>query len=68
MKEILAEIQSGRFAREFVEENSSGRWMMKMLRERAAATELEQVGKGLRADDAVRLDCPREGRAGEVAI
>ena len=49
MKEILAEIQSGAFAREFVEENSSGRSMMKMLRERAAATELEQVGKGLRA-------------------
>src|SRR3954447_6930449 len=39
MREILAEIQSGKYAREFVEENTSGRSMMKMLRERAANTE-----------------------------
>jgi ketol-acid reductoisomerase len=49
MREILAEIQTGRFAREFVEENSSGRSMMKMLRERAARHQIEQVGGELRA-------------------
>ena len=49
MREILSEIQSGKYAREFVEENTSGRSMMKMLRERAANTELERVGAELRA-------------------
>ncbi|CAA9527338.1 MAG: Ketol-acid reductoisomerase (NADP(+)) [uncultured Thermoleophilia bacterium] len=49
MREILAEVQSGRFAREFVEENTSGRSMMKMLRERAARHQIETVGSELRA-------------------
>ncbi len=49
MKDILGEIQSGRFAREFVEENTSGRSMMKMLRERAARHQIETVGAELRA-------------------
>ncbi len=49
MQEILGEIQSGRFAREFIEENSSGRSVMKMLRERAARHPIEEVGSQLRS-------------------
>ena len=49
MKEILAEIQSGQFAREFIEENQTGRTMIRMLRMRAAESQLEQVGSELRS-------------------
>jgi ketol-acid reductoisomerase len=49
MKEILFEIQSGQFAREFVMENQTGRSTMKMLRERAARHQIEQVGNELRS-------------------
>ncbi len=49
MKEILVEIQSGQFAREFVMENQTGRSTMKMLRERAARHQIEQVGGELRS-------------------
>jgi ketol-acid reductoisomerase len=48
MKEILDEIQSGRFAREFVEENQTGRSVMRALRTRAAEHQIETVGKQLR--------------------
>ena len=49
MKEILAEIQSGDFAREFINENQTGRPKFKMLREQAANSELEKVGQELRS-------------------
>jgi ketol-acid reductoisomerase len=49
MKEILKEIQTGQFAREFIEENQTGRVTMRMLRMRAAESELEQVGAELRS-------------------
>jgi len=49
MKEILFEIQSGQFAREFVMENQTGRSTMKMLRERAARHQIETVGAELRS-------------------
>jgi ketol-acid reductoisomerase len=49
MKEILFEIQSGQFAREFVMENQTGRSTMKMLRERAARHQIETVGADLRS-------------------
>ncbi len=49
MKEILGEIQRGEFAREFIEENQSGRVTMRMLRTRAAESQLEQVGAELRS-------------------
>ena len=49
MRKILDEIQSGQFAREFVQENQSGRSVMKSLRTRAAEHQIETVGKELRA-------------------
>ena len=49
MKEILTEIQSGDFAREFINENQTGRPKFKMLREQAANSEIERVGKELRS-------------------
>lgn len=49
MKEILAEIQTGRFAREFIEENQSGGTTMRAMRRQAAESQLEEVGRELRA-------------------
>jgi ketol-acid reductoisomerase len=49
MREILEEIQSGRFAAEFIAENQSGRTVMKRLRERGAEQQIEEVGTRLRA-------------------
>lgn len=48
MKKILAEIQSGKFAKEWILENSSGRLLFKALAEKEANHLLEQVGKNLR--------------------
>ncbi|HVH75030.1 MAG TPA: ketol-acid reductoisomerase [Stellaceae bacterium] len=49
MKEILADIQSGRFAREWVLENTAGSPSFKALRRRAAEHDIEKVGEKLRA-------------------
>jgi ketol-acid reductoisomerase len=49
MKKILAEIQSGRFAREWVLENHAGQPSFKALRRRAAEHPIEEVGERLRA-------------------
>jgi len=48
MKQILADIQSGAFAREWIEENKKGRPNMNRYREQAAREPIEQVGKKLR--------------------
>ena len=48
MKEILDDIQSGRFAREWVLENVSGQTSFKAMRRRAAAHPIEEVGERLR--------------------
>jgi ketol-acid reductoisomerase len=48
MKRILAEIQSGRFAREFVGENQAGAPTIKAMRRISQAHEIEQVGERLR--------------------
>jgi ketol-acid reductoisomerase len=48
MKEILADIQSGRFAREWVLENAAGQPSFKALRRRAAQHPIEEVGEKLR--------------------
>ena len=48
MKEILDDIQSGRFAREWVLENVSGQTSFKAMRRRAAAHPVEEVGERLR--------------------
>jgi ketol-acid reductoisomerase len=49
MKEILGEIQSGEFAREWIGENESGGGNFERMREEARGKEIEQVGKELRS-------------------
>ena len=49
MKRILKEIQSGRFAREFVTENQAGAPTIKAMRRLGAAHPIEEVGAKLRA-------------------
>ena len=48
MREILAEIQSGRYAREWVTENQAGAPSFKAMRRRAAEHPIEEVGARLR--------------------
>lgn len=48
MKELLGDIQSGKFAREWVEENESGRTKMDSIRASERAHPIEEVGKKLR--------------------
>ena len=49
MKEILADIQTGRFARDWMLENEAGQPVFKAMRRRAAEHDMEQVGEKLRA-------------------
>jgi ketol-acid reductoisomerase len=49
MRELLADIRSGAFAREWIAEMEAGEPRLKALREQAAAQPLEQVGRELRA-------------------
>jgi ketol-acid reductoisomerase len=49
MKRILAEIQSGEFAREWIEENRSGRRRFEQLRAAGREHPIEKVGERLRA-------------------
>jgi len=49
MKQILAEIQSGQFAKEWIDENRSGGESFAKMREEATGTEIETVGKELRS-------------------
>ena len=48
MKKILAEIQSGQFAREWILENQAGRPSFLAMRQREAEHPVEVVGKELR--------------------
>ncbi|MYE24875.1 MAG: ketol-acid reductoisomerase [Gammaproteobacteria bacterium] len=49
MKRMLAEIQSGAFAREFVTENRAGAPTIKAMRRMSSSHEFEEVGRLLRA-------------------
>ncbi len=49
MKQILSEIQSGQFAREWIAENQAGQEHFKAMRAEQAATQVESVGKDLRS-------------------
>ncbi len=49
MKQLLAEIQSGQFAREWIAENNAGQENFKRMREEQAGHQVEVVGKELRA-------------------
>jgi ketol-acid reductoisomerase len=48
MKEILGEIQSGEFAREWIAENRAGGENLSRMREEGSGHEVEKVGKDLR--------------------
>jgi ketol-acid reductoisomerase len=49
MKKILADIQSGEFAKEWIAENEAGQENFQRMREEAAGSQVEQVGKDLRS-------------------
>jgi ketol-acid reductoisomerase len=49
MRKILAEIQSGDFAREWIAENRAGQENFRRMREEQAGTEVETTGKELRS-------------------
>jgi ketol-acid reductoisomerase len=49
MKRILDDIQSGRFAKEWVLENVAGQPSFKAMRKRAAEHDIEKIGEKLRA-------------------
>ena len=49
MKEVLGEIQSGAFAREWIAENRAGQENFKRMREEQAGHQIEREGKELRS-------------------
>src|SRR3954471_20954158 len=49
MKQVLAEIQSGDFAREWIAENRAGQENFKRMREEQQATQIEREGRELRS-------------------
>jgi ketol-acid reductoisomerase len=49
MKKILADIQSGEFAKEWIAENEAGQENFQRMREEAAGKQIEQVGGKLRS-------------------
>ena len=49
MRQILYEVQSGEFAREWILENQARRPVFNALRRQEAAHPIEEVGKKLRA-------------------
>ena len=48
MQKILKEIQSGKFAREWIKESETGRANFQALRDAGAKHPIEEVGKRLR--------------------
>jgi ketol-acid reductoisomerase len=49
MKKILADIQSGEFAKEWIAENRAGQENFQRMREEQKGHQVEQVGAELRA-------------------
>jgi ketol-acid reductoisomerase len=49
MRKILGEIQSGEFAKEWIEENRQGRGRFEQLRAQGAAHPIEKIGEELRS-------------------
>ena len=49
MKEILSEVQSGQFAREWILENQAHRPAFNIMRKREVEHPIEEVGKRLRS-------------------
>ena len=50
MKQVLADIQSGDFAREWIAENRAGQENFKRMREEQAGHQVEVVGRELRVE------------------
>jgi ketol-acid reductoisomerase len=48
MRQLLADIQSGQFAREWIAENRAGAENFQRMRDEAAGAQVEQVGRELR--------------------
>lgn len=48
MKDILADVQSGKFAKEWIEENKKGRPLFNKLSEEQSKHQIEEVGRKLR--------------------
>jgi ketol-acid reductoisomerase len=48
MKKVLGEIQSGAFAKEWMDENAAGRQKFNEMRAKAAEHQIEKIGSGLR--------------------
>jgi len=48
MKKILGDIQSGEFAKEWIAENEAGQESFQRMREEAAGSQVEKVGRDLR--------------------
>ena len=49
MKAVLADIQSGAFAKRFIDDQDAGAVEFQQLREKAAQHPIEETGRGLRA-------------------
>ena len=49
MKELLAAVQDGSFAKQWILENKAGRPSFNAMRRQQAATQIEEVGRNLRA-------------------
>jgi ketol-acid reductoisomerase len=60
MKEILARIQDGSFAREWIEENQTGGKNFAALREKEKQHQIEEVGARLRG---MMSWLPKDGKA-----
>jgi ketol-acid reductoisomerase len=70
MKKILSEIQSGKFAKEWMDENKNGRPVYKKYRESYDNHAIEKVGKELRAALGWNEDLTKaqEGKAKKPAL
>ena len=64
MREILADIQSGKFAKEWVLENQAGRSSFLAMRRREAELPVERIGAELRALAAEGVEAPASSPAG----
>ena len=60
MDRVLADIQSGKFAREWMAENASGQREFTAMRERAAAHPIEEIGRQSARPDAVVIESKRQ--------
>jgi ketol-acid reductoisomerase len=49
MKDVLSEIQSGEFAREWIAENRAGQENFQRMREEQQSTQIERQGRELRS-------------------